>query len=161
MRKQTLSTVFTTSRQIGKRINTFFFSGSPWTFKWIIDWKAGKWSIAWEKCNSQSSPEPKPLPQMMHGRRTVHNLLVQKSWTAARCHGAAGGWVGEGGGGHFVVTKLQPLKRKLSPATLKYVWESRASQVALAQFFFFCVPWRIFMFHIHDGRSRKRGWKEP
>lgn len=161
MWKQMLSTVFTTSHQIGER--------SRGTFKWIIDWKAGKWNVAWEKCNSQSSSEQKPLPQMMQGRCTVHNLLVQRSWTAVRCHGAAGGW--DGGDRRWwalwsAVTKLLPLKIKLSLATLKCVWESRASQVTLAQFFFFRVPSWILMTvdhakgHEKSHRSRQSAGME-
>lgn len=46
MRKQMLRTVFMTNYQ-NWQMHNFFFAGSQWTFKWIIDWKTVKWNAAW------------------------------------------------------------------------------------------------------------------
>lgn len=138
MQKQRLSSVFTTSCQNVKCINNFFSPSyflpprSRWTLEWIIDWKAGKWSMAWEKCNCQSSPEPKPdAPSIM---------CVARSWTAARCRGAAGGmWASTGilECEHFAATELHPVKWKIESGYIWNVCEFGASQVVLAQFVLF------------------------
>lgn len=160
MRKQTLSTVFTSSRQIGKRINTFFSRAAGGHSNELLIERLE--NEAKREKNVIADPRLSRNPFRRWCTADAPSIIcwckkaeLQRGVTAPQ----AGGW-GKAVAGtleceHFAVTKLHPLKRKLSPATLKYVWESRASQVALAQFFFFRVPWRIFMTVDHAKGDEK------
>lgn len=66
--------------KIGKRIKKNF-PGSQWTFKWIIDWKTEKWSVAWVNVIAilaSAFQKAWTTLQIMYDRSPVCNLLFAR-----------------------------------------------------------------------------------